>query len=162
MPQAIARGNGPNVRWHSWMQSALVMIAVSLGSRSFSLAWPTRSRGSNSTAKRQCSGRKEGSDVHDTVQAKLMELGLLQPEASGTGWELTQQARELFSDTLTSPHKSKLAADLLKLGMIEPGPVGSGLWWVFTPRGRDLLTYLLNNPVSIDQPDPDSDAGAVE
>jgi hypothetical protein len=106
--------------------------------------------------------RKDGSDVRDTVQAQLTEVGLLQPEASGTGWELTQQARELFSDTLTSPHKSKLAADLLKLGMIEPGPVGSGLWWVFTPRGRDLLTYLLNNPVSIDQPDPDSDAGAVE
>jgi hypothetical protein len=56
--------------------------------------------------------------VSDTVQAKLVELGLLQPD--GAGWELTQQVRELLSATLTHPHKSKLAADLLALGMIEP------------------------------------------
>jgi hypothetical protein len=93
--------------------------------------------------------------VRGTIQGRLVEVGLLQPDAAGAGWELTQQGRELFSDTLTHPHKSKLAADLLELGMIAPGPVGSGLWWVFTPRGRDLMTYLLNNAVPIDKPDSD-------
>ena len=98
--------------------------------------------------------------MQDTIQVKLVQLGLLQPDASGAGWELTQQARELFSDTLTHPHKSKLAADLLALGMIAPGPVSSGLWWVFTPRGRDLITYLLNNAVPIDKPDSDPGTSA--
>jgi hypothetical protein len=88
--------------------------------------------------------------VSDTVQAKLVELGLLQPD--GAGWELTQQVRELLSATLTHPHKSKLAADLLALGMIEPALAGSGLWWAFTPRGRKLLAHLLNNPVSTEKP----------
>ena len=97
--------------------------------------------------------------MQDTIQAKLVELGLLQPNVDGTGWELTLQARELFSGTLTTPHKSTLGADLLSLGMIEPGPIGSGLRWVFTPRGRDLMTYLLNNAVTMDRPasEPDSD-----
>jgi hypothetical protein len=66
------------------------------------------------TATGQGMGGKEGSDVRDTVQAKLTEVGLLQQGASGTGWQLTRQARELFSDALTHPHKSKLAADLLE------------------------------------------------
>ena len=52
-------------------------------------------------------------DARDTVQAKLVELGLFQPDASGAGWELTQQGCELLSATLTHLHKSKLAADLL-------------------------------------------------
>ncbi len=42
-----------------------------------------------------------GSDGHDTVQAKLVGLGLLQPGVGGVGWELTQQGRELLSATLT-------------------------------------------------------------
>jgi hypothetical protein len=53
--------------------------------------------------------------VRDTVQAKLMDLGLLEREASGAGWELTQTGRELLSATLTKPYKSTLAADLLDL-----------------------------------------------
>ena len=101
-------------------------------------------------------------DGRDTVQAKLVELGLFQPDASGAGWEFTQQARELFSDTLTRPHKSKLAADLLALGMIEPGPIGSGLRWVFTPQGRKLVAYLLNNPLPTQDHDPDSDSAAAK
>ena len=96
-------------------------------------------------------GRTEGSDVRETVQAKLVQLGLLQPNTAGASWELTQLARDLLSSTLTSPHKSKLAADLLKLGMIEPGAMGSGPWWVFTPRGRNVMTYLLNNPVPLEE-----------
>ena len=91
--------------------------------------------------------------MRDTIQAKLVELGLLQPNTSGTGWELTPEARDLFSGTLASPHKSKLGADLLGLGMIEPGPLGNGLRWVFTPRGRDLMTHLLNNAVATDKAD---------
>jgi hypothetical protein len=98
-----------------------------------------------------------GIAVRDTVQAKLVELGVLQPAADGAGWELTQQVRELLSATLTHPHNSKLAGDLLDLGMIEPAPAGSGLWWTFTPQGRKLLAHLLNNPVAIEM--PDSDAG---
>lgn len=100
--------------------------------------------------------------MSDTVQGKLVELGLLQPNASGAGWEFTQQARELFSATLTRPHKSQLAADLLALGMIEPAPIGSGLRWVFTPQGHKLVTHLLNNPLPTQEPDPDSDAAAEE
>ena len=88
----------------------------------------------------------------DTVQAKLMQLGLLQPDASA-GWEFTQQGRKLLSATLRSPHKSTLTAELLKLGVIEPATIGSGLWWAFTPRGRKLVTYLLNNPLPIENPD---------
>jgi hypothetical protein len=95
-----------------------------------------------------------------TVQAKLVELGLLQKDASGAGWELTDAGRELLLATVTKPYKSKLAADLLALGMIEPAPVGSGIWWAFTPWGRKLFRYLLTNPVPIEN--PDSDAGAVE
>ena len=89
-----------------------------------------------------------------------MELGLLQPDASRAGWELTDAARALLSATLTKPYKSKLAADLIALGMIEPAPVSSGVRWAFTPSGRKLVRYLLTNPVPIDK--PDSDAGAVE
>jgi hypothetical protein len=87
----------------------------------------------------------------DTIQAKLVQLGLLQPDASA-GWELTQQGRELLSATLSSPHKSTLTTELLKLGVIEPAPIGSGLWWAFTPRGRKLVTYLLNNPLPTEEP----------
>ena len=65
------------------------------------------------TATGQGMGGKDGSDVRDTVQAKLTEVGLLPQGASGTGWQLTQQARELLSATLTKPCKSTLAADLL-------------------------------------------------
>ena len=39
------------------------------------------------------------SDGHDTVQAKLVGLGLLEPAAGGAGWELTQTGRELLSAT---------------------------------------------------------------
>jgi hypothetical protein len=92
--------------------------------------------------------------VGDTVQTKLVELGLLQPGAGGAGWELTQQARELLSATVTKPYKSKLAADLLALGMIEPAPVGSGVWWAFTLSGRKLMRYLLTNPIPIQKRDP--------
>ncbi len=35
--------------------------------------------------------RTQGRDVADTVQAKLVELGLLQLDASRGGWEFTQQ-----------------------------------------------------------------------
>jgi hypothetical protein len=98
--------------------------------------------------------------VRDTVQAKLVELGLLQPGAGGAGWELTQEGRELLSATVTKPYKSTLAADLLALGMIEPAPVGSGVWWAFTPAGRKLMRYLLTNPVPIEK--PDSGAGSEE
>ena len=101
-------------------------------------------------------------DGRDTVQAKLVELGLFQGDASGAGWELTDAGRELLSATLTRPYKSTLAADLLALGMIEPAPVGSGIWWAFTPSGRKLVRYLLTSPVLIDQPDSDSEAGPVE
>ena len=100
--------------------------------------------------------------VRETVKAKLVELGLLQPEAGGAGWELTDAGRELLSATLTKPYKSTLAADLLALGMIEPAPVGSGVWWAFTPSGRKLVRYLLTNPVPIGKPDSDPDAGAAE
>ncbi len=104
-----------------------------------------------------------GSDGYDTVQAKLVGQGLLEPGACGAGWELTQTARELLSATLTKPYKSALAADLLELGMIEPAPSGSsGLWWVFTPRGRKLMRYLLTNPLPTKERDLDSDTGAVE
>ena len=66
-----------------------------------------------------------------------MDLGLLEREASGAGWELTQTGRELLSTTLTKPYKSTLTADLLDLGVIGPAPNGSsGLWWVFTPCGH--------------------------
>ena len=101
-------------------------------------------------------------DGRDTVQAKLVELGLFQPDASGAGWELTDAGRELLAATLTRPYKSRLAADLLALGMIEPAPVGSGVWWAFTPSARKLVRYLLTTPVPIDQPDSDSEAGPVE
>ncbi len=101
-------------------------------------------------------------DGRDTVQAKLVELGLFQPDASGAGWELTDARRELLSATLTRPHKSTLAADLLALGMIEPAPFGSGIWWAFTPSGRKLVRYLLTKPLPIDQPGSDSEAGPVE
>jgi hypothetical protein len=83
--------------------------------------------------------------MRDTVQAKLMQLGLLRPDASA-GWELTQQGREILSATLVSPAKSALVVELLKLGVIECAPIGSSLSWVFTPQGRRLVTYLLNNP----------------
>ena len=98
--------------------------------------------------------------MRGTVQPKLVDLGLLQPDAGGTGWELTQQARELLSATLKHPHKSKLAADLLDLGMIEPAPNGSGVRWSFTPQGRRLMRYLLTNPVQIEK--PNSERGAEE
>ena len=98
--------------------------------------------------------------MRGTVQAKLVELGLLQPDASGAGWELTQQGRELLSATVTKPYKSTLAADLLALGMIEPAPASSGVWWSFTPHGRKLMRYLLTNPVQIEK--PNSDPGAEE
>ena len=101
-----------------------------------------------------------GRDGHDTVQAKLVGLGLLQPGVGGAGWELTDAGRELLLATVTKPYKSTLAADLLALGMIEPAPVGTGIWWAFTPSGRKLVRYLLTNPVPIEN--PDSDAGAVE
>ena len=101
-------------------------------------------------------------DGPDTVQAKLVELGLFQPDASGVAWELTNQARELLSATLTRPHKSKLAADLLALGMIEPAPVGSGVRWAFTPSGRKLVRHLLTRPVPIDKPDAGSDASSAK
>jgi hypothetical protein len=95
-----------------------------------------------------------GSDGHDTVQAKLVGLGLLEPAAGGAGWQLTQTGRDLLSATLTKPYKSVLAADLLDLGMIEPAPSGSGgLWWVFTPQGRKLMRYLLTNPLPIEERD---------
>ena len=103
-----------------------------------------------------------GSDGHDTVQSKLVELGLFQPDASGAGWELTDAGRELLLATVTKPYKSTLAADLLALGMIEPAPLGSGVWWAFTPQGRKLMRYLLTNPLPTKERDPDSDAGAVE
>jgi hypothetical protein len=97
----------------------------------------------------------------DTLQARLVQLGLLERNASGVGWDLTQEGRDLLSGTLTHPHKSQLAADLLDLGMIEPAPSGSGLWWVFTAQGRKLMAYLLNNPVSIEKPDPGTDDEAI-
>ena len=97
----------------------------------------------------------------DTLRARLVQLGLLRPNASGVGWDLTQEGRDLFSNTLTHPHNSQLAADLLDLGMIEPAPSGSGLWWVFTARGRKLMAHLLNNPVSIEKPDSDTDEEAI-
>jgi hypothetical protein len=104
-----------------------------------------------------------GSDGHDTVQAKLVGLGLLEPGVGGAGWELTQTGRELLSTTLAKPYKSTLAADFLDLGMIEPAPSGSsGLWWVFTPQGRKLMRYLLTNPLPTKERDPDFNAGAVE
>jgi hypothetical protein len=90
-----------------------------------------------------------GRDGYDTVQAKLVELGLLQPGAGGVGWELTQSARNLLTATVTHPHKSRLAADLLALGMVEPAPRDSDLWWVFTPKGRRLMRYLLTRPLPI-------------
>ena len=81
--------------------------------------------------------------MRDTVQAKLMELGLLQPDASA-GWEFTQRGRELISTTLSSPHESTLTKELLKLGVIERAPIGSGRCWLYTPRGRKVVSYLLN------------------
>jgi len=90
--------------------------------------------------------------MRDTVQAKLLQLGLLQRNASGAGWELTQLARELLSATLSSSRESTLTKDLLRLGMIAPAPIGSGMCWVFTPRGRTLLVYLLNNPSAFEEP----------
>ena len=48
------------------------------------------------------------------------------------------------------------------LGIIEPAPAGSDLWWVFTPRGRKLMRYLGTNSLPIEQRDPGTDAGAVE
>src|SRR6266403_1876914 len=91
-----------------------------------------------------------GGDLRATVQARLMELGLLQPDASA-GWQFTRQGRELLSAAMASPRKSTLTMDLLKLGVIEPAPIDSGLWWDFTSRGRKLVTYLLNNqsPLSL-------------
>jgi hypothetical protein len=91
------------------------------------------------------------SDMRDTVQAKLMQLGLLQPDASA-GWELTQQGRKLLSATLSSPQKSTLTVELLKLGVIEPAPRGSRRLWLFTSQGRKLVTYLLNNPLPTEEP----------
>jgi len=38
--------------------------------------------------------------------------------------------------------------------MIEPAPVGSGVWWAFTLSGRKLMRYLLTNPIPIQKPDP--------
>jgi hypothetical protein len=46
--------------------------------------------------------------------------------------------------------------------MIEPGAPGSGLWWVFTPRGRNAMTHLLNKPVPIEEPESDSNTGSVD
>ena len=89
--------------------------------------------------------------MHDTVQEKLLESGLLQPAVSGAGWELTQRARDLLSATLSSSEESALTKDLLRLGMIEPTPIGSVMSRVFTPRGRTLLAYLLNNPVATEE-----------
>jgi len=89
--------------------------------------------------------------VHDSVQAKLMELGLLQPDASA-GWEFTQQGRKLLSATLSSPQKSTLTVELLKLGVIERAPSGSRRLWIFTSQGRKLVTYLLNNPLPTKEP----------
>lgn len=96
--------------------------------------------------------------MSDTIQSKLADLGLLQLTTDGKSWELTQQARELFSGTLTSPHKTELGSALLALGMIEPGPASTGsLRWVFTQQGRDLITHLLNNPVPVEKPESDED-----
>jgi hypothetical protein len=95
---------------------------------------------------------QKGREVRDTVQAKLLESGLLQPATSGAGWELTQRARDLLSATLSCSEETALTKDLLKLGMIEPAPVGSVMSWVFTPRGQKLLAYLLNNPVATEEP----------
>jgi len=95
---------------------------------------------------------KEGSEMRDTVQAKLLQLGLLQRNARGAGWQLTQLAREFLSATLSSSHESTLTEDLLKLGMIAPAPIGSGMSWVFTPRGRTLLAYLLDRPSAFEDP----------
>ena len=91
----------------------------------------------------------------DTVQGRLVELGLLRPDASGAGWEFTPQAHELFSATLKHPHKSQLAADLLALGVIEPAPMGSSLRWTFTPQGRRLVGHLLKHPLAVREPDSD-------
>ena len=94
---------------------------------------------------------KRGREMHNTVQAKLLELGLLQPAVNGTGWELTQRARDLLSAALSTAEETALTKDLLKLGMIEPSPLGSAIPWVFTPGGRRLLAYLLNNPVATEE-----------
>jgi len=83
--------------------------------------------------------------MRDTVQAKLLQLGLMRRNASGGGWQLTQLARELLSATLSSSHESALTKDLLKLAMIAPAPIDSGVCWVFTSRGRMLLAYLLDH-----------------
>jgi hypothetical protein len=93
--------------------------------------------------------------MRDTVQAKLLQLGLLQRNASGAGWQLTQLARELLSATLSSSHESTLTKDLLELGMIAPAPNGSGMCWVFTPRGRMLLAYLLDRHSAYEEHGPD-------
>ena len=89
--------------------------------------------------------------MHDSVQAKLMELGLLQPDASA-GWEFSQQGRKRLSATLSSPQKSALTVELLKLGVIERAPSGSRRLWIFTSQGRKLVTYLLNNPLPTKEP----------
>jgi hypothetical protein len=104
---------------------------------------------------------EEEDDMLDTVQARLVQLGLLQPDASA-GWEFTQEGRKLLSATLNSPHKSTITAELLKLDVIEPAPIGSGLWWAYTPQGRKLVTYLLNKPLPTKDADADSDARAVK
>jgi hypothetical protein len=44
--------------------------------------------------------------VRDTVQARLVELGLLQKDASAAGLELTDAERELLSAALTKPYKA--------------------------------------------------------
>src|SRR5258707_669720 len=51
-----------------------------------------------------------------------------------------------------SSHESTLTQDLLKLGMIAPAPIDSGLCWVFPRRGRTLLAYLLDSPGAIEEP----------
>jgi hypothetical protein len=94
---------------------------------------------------------KRGREMHNTVQAKLLELGLLQPAVNGTGWELTQRARDLLSAALSTAEETALTKDLLKLGIIELAPVGSVMSWVFTRHGRRLLAYLLNNPVATEE-----------
>jgi hypothetical protein len=95
---------------------------------------------------------KRGREMDDTIQAKLLELGLLQPAVSGAGWELTRRARDLLWAALSNSEETALTKDLLKLGMIEPSPLGSAIPWVFTPGGRRLLAYLLNNPVATEEP----------
>src|SRR5262245_61476796 len=91
----------------------------------------------------------------------MVEVGLLRPNASGAGWELTTQACELLRATLARPYKSNLAAELLDLGVIEPAPPGLGLWWAFTSRGREVIRHLLTNPLPTEERHPDSDPGGA-